>query len=112
MSNIYNRDPGFDYEMELRVVCFNEDTAKQFIWQEDQKTKMRKMDSETFNQNSPANQVINLINQSGLYRNVIGRNNSVIDQGLASHLITKLWFNTTKVIKRKTLLDVRDEILQ
>ena len=63
MSNLYNRNNSFDYPMELRVVCFSEETARQFIWQEDQKTKMRKMDSESLNQNSPANQVVNLINQ-------------------------------------------------
>lgn len=112
MSNIYNRNSSFDYPMELRVVCFNEETAKQFIWQEDQKTKMRKMDSDSFNQNSPANQVINLINQHGMFRNVIGRNNSPIDQGLVSQLINKIWFNTTKKISRKDIIQVKDYIIQ
>lgn len=111
MSNLYNQNNKFDYTMELRVVCFPEETAKQFIWQEDQKTKMRKMDSESFNQNSPANQVVNLVNQNGLLRNIIGRNEGIIDQGLASNLIDRVFFNTTKVINRKMILEVRDIII-
>lgn len=110
MSNLYNQNDKFDYAMELRVVCFPEETAKQFIWQEDQKTKMRKMDSESLNQNSPANQVVNLINQSGLLRNIIGRNEGVIDQGLASNLIDRIYFNTTKVINRGMIMEVKDDL--
>ena len=110
MSNIYNEDPKFDYPMELRVVCFSEDHAKQFIWQEDQKTKMRKLDSESLNQNSSANQVINMINQDTFFVNIIGRNKAIIDQGLAANLIEKIWFNTDKKIDRKRIIGVRDII--
>ena len=111
MSNLYNQDENFDYTMELRVTCFSEETARQFIWQEDQKTKMRKMDSDSFNQNSPANQVINLINQVGMLRNVIGRNGTAIDQGLASNLIEKIYFNTPGTITRKRIIEVKDELV-
>ena len=111
MSNLYNQNPKFDYIMELRVVCFSEETAKQFIWQEDQKTKMRKLDSDSFNQNSPANQVINLVNQNGLLRNVIGRNEGAIDQGLAASLIDRIWFNTPKAISRKRIIEVKEDII-
>lgn len=111
MSNIYNRNQKFDYNMELRVVCFPEETAKQFIWQEDQKTKMKKMDSESLNQNAPANQVINYINRNGLLRNIIGINNGAIDQGLASNLIDRVFFNTQAAISRKMIIDVKDFII-
>ena len=110
MSNIYNEDSKFNYPMELRVVCFSEDHAKQFIWQEDQKTKMRKLDSESLNQNSSANQVINMINQDTFFINVIGRNKATIDQGLAANLIEKIWFNTDERIDRKRIIEVRDII--
>ena len=111
MSNIFNKDPKFDYSMELRVVCFPEETAKQFIWQEDQKTRMRKMDSDSLNQNAPANQVINFVNQNGLLRNVIGINGGVIDQGLASNLIDRVFFNTPKAINRKMIIDIKDKVI-
>ena len=111
MSNLFNQDDKFDYTMELRVVCFSEETARQFIWQEDQKTKMKKMDSDSFNQNAPATQVVNLINQTGIFRNVIGRNNTAIDQGLATNLIDKLYFNVKKKIDRKRIIEVKNEII-
>ena len=111
MSNLYNQNNKFDYTMELRVVCFPEETARQFIWQEDQKTKMRKMDSDSFNQNSFANQVVNLINQNGLLRNVIGRNGAPIEQGLASNLIDRIFFNGTKAFTRKDIIRVKDHII-
>lgn len=110
LSKLYNQDNSFDYIMELRVVCFEEEMAKQFIWQEDQKTKMKKMDSNSFNQNSPAVQVINYINQENTFRGLIGRNKAIIDQGLAVNLIDKIYFNTRKKINRKDILLARDEI--
>ena len=111
MSNLYNQNKDFNYVMELRVVCFTEAVAKQFIWQEDQKTKMKKMDLESLNQSNPANQVINLINQEGIYRNVIGRNGAIIDQGLAANLIERLYFNYYRVVKRKDILDTKENIV-
>ena len=110
MSNIFNEDPKFDYPMELRVVCFSEEHAKQFIWQEDQKTRMRKLDSDSLNQNSSANQIINMINHDSFFVNIIGRNKAIIDQGLAANLIEKIWFNTDKKIDRKRIIGVRDII--
>lgn len=112
MSNIYNVNKKFDYSMELRVVCFSEEKARQFIWQEDQKTKMSKMDSDSFNQNNPANQVINLINQSTLLKNVISRNTSAINAGLASSMIDRLYFNTNKVINRKMIVEAKDKLIK
>ena len=58
LSDIYNLDETFDYSMELRIVSFSDEEARQFIYQEDQKTKMRRIDSESYNQNNFANQII------------------------------------------------------
>lgn len=112
MSNKYNIDKTFDYSMELRVVCFPEEKARQFIWQEDQKTKMTKVDSESFNQSNPSNQVINLINQNTLLRNVINRNEGAINVGIASAMIDRLFFNTTKVINRKMIVGAKDILIK
>ncbi len=43
--------------MEIRIVSFTEEKAKQFIYQKDQKTKMKQIDSAAMNQYSPANTV-------------------------------------------------------
>ena len=62
LTEIAHFDEEFDYEMELRIVSFSEETAKQFIFQEDQKTPMKKIDSMSFNQNDDGNKVVNMIN--------------------------------------------------
>lgn len=112
MSNKYNIDKKFDYSMELRVVCFPEEKARQFIWQEDQKTKMTKMDSDSFNQSNPANQVINLINQDTLLKNIISRNDGAINVGIASAMIELLFFNTNKTINRKMIVDAKNILIR
>ena len=56
IQELYDLNHDFDYNIELRLVCFTEEKAKRFIWQEDQKTKMRKIDSERMNTSSLSNQ--------------------------------------------------------
>ena len=50
-------DEDFNYPMELRIQHFSESKAQQFIYQEDQKTKMSKLDSDSYNLQAPENQV-------------------------------------------------------
>ena len=56
-------DTNFDYVTELRIVQYNESKAKQFIYQEDQKTKMKKIDSDSFNQENFGNLVSTKLNE-------------------------------------------------
>ena len=78
MSKAYLKDPAFDYDMELRIVHFDEREAKQFIWQEDQKTKMSRVNSDTYNQNDMAVLITERVSK-GLPAGIISRNQSIID---------------------------------
>ena len=109
MANIHAMDKKFDYPMEIRFVSFSEDKAKQFIWQEDQKTKMSKMDSESFNQNNYGNQVIAMLDQVTALHGIINRNGKV-SAGYASAIINLLYFNERRIYNRKELVKVKDEI--
>ena len=110
MSNLYSLDNTFDYPMEIRWVTFSEDKAKQFIWQEDQKTQMRKNESEAFNQNNPGNQVINMLNQVTLLKNIIGLNSN-INAGDASIFINLIWFSKIKhTYSRKEIVEVKKKL--
>ena len=96
MRRIYSSDPSFDYEMELRLVCFDEERANQFIWQEDQKTKMRKVDSDFRNQYDPVNRIVNDIKISpkcnDLFKvNADGR--SIIDPADFSAMLRVVYFS-------------------
>lgn len=50
--------PEFNYTMELRITNFDVDKSQRFIYQKDQKTKMAKVDSRSYNVYDPANIVI------------------------------------------------------
>ena len=67
MSQIYSKDNTFDYPVELRIISFSDDTVKQFIFQEDQKTKMRKIDSESMNMDAAPNIVAERLNRDIMF---------------------------------------------
>ena len=94
MSNEYNTNRSFDYPMELRIVCFPEYKAKQMIFQEDQKTKMKALDSKYFDQTNSGNKVVARLNEdptcnlSGL----LVLNGGIINPAELSVLISQYWF--------------------
>lgn len=114
LSKLYSLDPGFQYNMELRVVCFPEGKAKQFIWQEDQKTRMKRIDSDSFNQNLEANKIVDRINgdPSFVLSGYITRNEGIINAAWMAQLINMLWFGQrmSKADTLKRSLEVRKEI--
>lgn len=112
MSNLYNLNRKFDYSMELRVVAFSNEKARQFIWQEDQKTKMNKIDSDSLNQNNPATQVVQMLSSKGILNGVISRNKGIIDYTSITQLVSLLFFNTRKKIDRKQIIHARDYIYE
>lgn len=89
-----DKDPEFDYVMELRIVNFSEDKAKHFIFQEDQKTKMKKIDSDSLNMTKAANMVVMKLNED--YRcnlqGLISRNNGLISFGELAEVVDYFYF--------------------
>lgn len=92
--NLSDTDRNFNYTMELRIINFTEDKAKQFIYQEDQKTKMKKIDSESMNMNKASNIVVTRLNESPQcnLQNSISRNQGLINFGHLSDLIDYFYF--------------------
>lgn len=64
MNRIVEADPDFNYPMELRITTFGEDKARNFVYQKDQKTRMAKIDSDSFNMNSASNIIVTRLNES------------------------------------------------
>ena len=106
ISKIVNTNADFDYNMELRIVKFPEAKAKQFIWQEDQKTKMRKADSNSFNQTLDANRIVEQIKSDPNFVlfGKISRNMCVINSTELSTLIHVIWFASHKDNKETAIL--------
>lgn len=94
LSQISDLNNEFDYNMELRIVNFTEDKAKQFIFQEDQKTKMRKVDSNSLNMNKAANIVVTRLNESVRcnLKGLISRNEGIISFGELADLVNYFYF--------------------
>lgn len=89
MSKIYSQDPEFDYEMELRIVRFEESKAKRFIWQEDQKTKMRKVDSDSMDSAKVSNKIVDRINNDSRFilSGKVSRNKGIINASYLANII-------------------------
>lgn len=98
MSKMYSQYPEFDYEMELRVVQFTEDKAKRFIWQEDQKTKMRKIDSDSMDSAKISNKIVERMNNdsSFILSGKISRNKGIINAAYLSNIIDILFLKGIK----------------
>lgn len=62
MSQVYNEDNNFNYPMEIRVTNFQLSKAQQFVFQKDQKTKMKKVEADSYDQYSVVNRIVSLIN--------------------------------------------------
>ena len=105
MSKLYNLDGTFDYSMELRIVSFSEGKAKHFVWQEDQKTKMRKTDSDSFNQYSEANKIVQRLNTDSTFvlAGKISRNKNIINSAEMGAIINALWFGSKQISKTEAL---------
>lgn len=113
MSNEYNQDNSFDYPMELRIVEFPEYKAKQFIYQEDQKTKMTKVESKSFNQNDSGNIVAQRLNAdpSCNYMGLISLN-GIINSAELGLLISQFYFKgkMSKSDERQKIIETVKEL--
>ena len=113
MGQLKDKNPDFNYPMELRIVMFSEDKVKQFIYQEDQKTKMKKIDSDSMNMNAPENLVVERLNRDVMFnlKNKIARNNGSINYGELAAIIKYFYFKgqgADKSIRR--IIEVESEI--
>lgn len=86
LSEISNTNPKFDYSMELRLVTFSEEKARQFIWQEDQKTKMSRIDSATFNQYKTSNVIVQRLN-GGALKGAASTNEGKVDSAILANAL-------------------------
>lgn len=102
MSNLYNVDKDFDYPMELRITNYSEDKSRQLIWQEDQKTKMSKVDSNSMNLNVAANKVVQKLNVDPLF-NLSGsvNANGIINSAELSEIIRNTYFQASNTTSKQ-----------
>ena len=101
ISEIYRRNEAFNYNMELRITSFSEDKSRRFIFQEDQKTKMRRIDSDAMNTRALANNITKRVNDSsGIFGGMINMSDGMINFAEFAQCVQ--FFYKTKTIKSKT----------
>ena len=108
-------DSNFDYPMELRITNFDIDKAQRFIFQEDQKTKMKKTDSDSYNNASPQNTVVNRLNTNSdsNIRGMISRNDGLINFGVLADTIKAIYIsNCNKKDERIKVINVTKELIE
>ena len=106
ISKCFTLDKSFEQSMEVRFVRFSESKANQFIFQEDQKTKMRKIDSNSMNQYDAANQIVKRLNEESNLSGLITRNNGIINAAEMANLIKLIYFPVKKIKKSDEKVEI------
>lgn len=116
ICQIKDEHPEFNYPMELRIVYFPDSKIKQFIYQEDQKTKMKKIDSDSMNMNAPENLVTERLNRDPMffYKGGISHGNGVINYSEFAACVKYFYFQGktyTASERAMAVNDVKNELL-
>ena len=99
-------NPKFNYPMEIRIVNWHEDKAKQFTFQEDQKTKMTKIESNAMNMNNAANITVTRLNENIRcnFKGLINRNEGIISFAELAQLVDYFYFKGTGKKQHNTIM--------
>ena len=94
MGQIWDLNNEFNHPMELRLCCWDETKAKTFIWQDNKKTLMKKVDRESFNLNKAANVTVERLNNNVFcnLKGMIDRSNGLIHFGELADLVDYFFF--------------------
>lgn len=84
-----DEDKDFNFIWELRITNFSEDRAKTFIWQEAQRTPLKKLDAKSLNMNDTANIIVTRLNENTRcnLKGSISRNDGIINFAELAELI-------------------------
>lgn len=114
ISQLYDEDNNFDYPMELRIINFVNSKANAFIYQQDQKTKMKKVVSDSYNTNSAANKIVQRLNQDPdcNIQGMVGRNGSNIDASALAKLIDHFFVNGVygKKVEMSHIIEIKNDL--
>ena len=111
ISSICAINNSYNFTMELRLTSFVDEVARQFIWQEDQKTKMSKVDSDSFNRFDAGNMVVDRIKANGMYGSIISSKGIINDAILAKAIRKAYKIKPDKNYKVSEIRQMSDEII-
>lgn len=99
----YNEDKEFNTPIELRITRFSDEKARGFIYQEDQKTKMTRIESKSMQVNAPANIIVERLNTSSSsnLKGIIQRVGGIINQPMLVSVIDKFYLKGNQKVKNR-----------
>ena len=104
-------DDNFKYPMEIRITYYPDNKASYFVYQEEQKTPMKKKDAQTLNTESVESKIIARISRESEFKDKIGRNDSIINLSDMTELITVHYVKGQKNLGVSFVKDTADEIV-
>ena len=112
ICQIYNFNPDFNYPLILQITNFSTEKANQFIYQADQKTKMSQIDSDSYNQYSMQNKIVNRLNQDPMsnIQGMIGRNDAKISFQVLADLIKYYYIGSNTKNDMRTMNKIKTEL--
>lgn len=114
IARISDENDQFEYPMELRVVAFSQQEAEAFIFQQDQKTRMKKVVSDAYNPNATANKIVAQLNKDPMFylNGKIGRNGELINGPYLAKLIEAFYLKgISKKEEVREILRVKAELV-
>ena len=114
MFQARSKNPNFNYPMELRITNFDIDKSRRMIYQYDQKTKMSKQLSDTYNSYAAQNKVVQRINESSMC-NLEIKIGGLIDSTTLAECIKRLYFSkrqSDSPEQRKEIIRVSKEFIE
>ena len=105
---VCDEDETLNYPMEIRISNWSESKAKHFVYQEDQKTKMRKIDSDALSSTDPANEICAKIKNKLAGNISVARNDGMIDESVLSEMIRCLCIRSNEKYDNKAKNIIRD----
>ena len=112
-----DRDPNFNYKMELRISNWSESKARRFVHQEDQKNKMKKIDSKSYDTLNDVNVVVTKVNTNPdcNLRGLINNNEGIINYAQMADLVNDFYFTGkryTAVQRKQVVLNATKELVE
>ena len=120
LASLYDIDNSFNYPIELRLTNFSVSKAKQFIFQEDHQTKMKRIDAASFDQYNVGNMIVERINNdtsSDLF-NSINVGKGLVNAGIMAQTINRWWFVGGKpdrkdiIVASKHIKDALNDVVE
>jgi hypothetical protein len=112
MSELSDENPDFNYPMEIRIINFTDEKTRQFIYQEDQKTKMSRSNSRSMSINRASNNVIDRLNEMSAFdfKGQISRVDGTIDYAAMSDFIEHFYFKDKNTYTNMDIRNVANEV--